>query len=331
MSNALSVGLLIFPGFPMACLTSLIEPLRAANEISNEAAFSWQLLSETPDRVLASAGVSFEPDATLEDARAPDYLVLLSAPGERFRQAKTPGLLRNLHRHGTQLGAVSGAVFPLVRAGIGTNQRLAVHWCYKTAFEVEFPEVSASDRVMEIAPSVVTAAGAAAAFDLALHMIETRKDAALATEVACWFQHPMMRGGSVRQTVPGLDLAQSGDALPPTVAEAVRLLSENMQAPPSVAAIAAHLGVSPRHVERLFKQATGKSPSHYFRHLRMEAARQIVLYSNDHLREVAGSVGYGSVQVFSKHYRDAFGLTPQADRKRINNFRVSENAPIPSV
>ena len=315
----------------MACLTSLIEPLRAANEISGEAAFSWELLSETSERVIASAGVSFEPDAMLKEATAPDYLILLSAPGERFRHPQTAGLLRAMHRHGTCLGAVSGAVFPLVRAGIGLDRKMAVHWCYKTAFEVEFPDVAASDRVMEIAPSIVTAAGAAAAFDLALHMIEMRKDAALATEVACWFQHPMMRGDGVRQTVPGLDLTQSGDALPPPVAEAVKLLSAAMHEPPSVAEIAKHLQMSPRHVERLFKQATGKSPSHYFRQLRMEAARQIVLYSNDHLRDVAGAVGYGSVQVFAKHYKAAFGVTPQEDRKQINSFRVSENAPIPSI
>jgi transcriptional regulator GlxA family with amidase domain len=34
-----SVGFLIFEGFPMACLTSMIEPLRAANEISGQEAF----------------------------------------------------------------------------------------------------------------------------------------------------------------------------------------------------------------------------------------------------------------------------------------------------
>jgi transcriptional regulator GlxA family with amidase domain len=28
------LGFLIFPGFPMSCLTSAIEPLRAANEIA---------------------------------------------------------------------------------------------------------------------------------------------------------------------------------------------------------------------------------------------------------------------------------------------------------
>ena len=32
-TTLLTLGILIFPGFPMACLTSCSEPLRAANEI----------------------------------------------------------------------------------------------------------------------------------------------------------------------------------------------------------------------------------------------------------------------------------------------------------
>ena len=44
----LRLGFLMFPGFPMACLTSAIEPLRAANEITGRREFVWRLLSETP-------------------------------------------------------------------------------------------------------------------------------------------------------------------------------------------------------------------------------------------------------------------------------------------
>ena len=35
----------------MACLTSAIEPLRAANEITGTRAFSWVLLGETSEPV----------------------------------------------------------------------------------------------------------------------------------------------------------------------------------------------------------------------------------------------------------------------------------------
>ena len=84
-----SIGFLIFDGFPMACLTSMIEPLRAANEISGQDAFSWTLLAETEDKVRSSAGVSFEPDVTLADAPRPDYLILLSPPMGGFENSKS--------------------------------------------------------------------------------------------------------------------------------------------------------------------------------------------------------------------------------------------------
>jgi transcriptional regulator GlxA family with amidase domain len=32
-----------------------------------------------------------------------------------------------------------------------------------------------------------------------------------------------------------------------------------------------------------------------------------------------------------RHYREAFGLSPQEDRRRINLYRVLDNSPVPSV
>ena len=182
-----SVGFLIFEGFPMACLTSMIEPLRAANEISGQEAFSWSLVAETMAKRRSSAGISFEPDLALSDLTRPDYLFLLSPPRAQFANAKAGfGALRALARHGAVLGGVSGGVFPLVRSGVMAGHVVSVHWCYDAAFRSEFPEVQASDRVIEVASRRYTASGAAAAFDLSLRLIETRLGADVATEVACW-------------------------------------------------------------------------------------------------------------------------------------------------
>lgn len=52
-----TIGFLIFPGFPMACLTSMIEPLRVANEIVDRDVFGWTLISENGLRIAASAQV----------------------------------------------------------------------------------------------------------------------------------------------------------------------------------------------------------------------------------------------------------------------------------
>ena len=68
------IGFLIFPSFPMACLTSMIEPLRAANEIAGSDTFSWKLVSENGARVEASAKVWFEPELSLDGCAGLDQL-----------------------------------------------------------------------------------------------------------------------------------------------------------------------------------------------------------------------------------------------------------------
>lgn len=323
------IGFLIFPGFPMACLTSMIEPLRAANEIAGEVRFAWDLVSEHGAKVMSSAQVMFEPDRALADAQGLDVIFLLSGPQSRFEDEKASNaVLRGLERHGVALGGVSGGVFPLVRAGVMEGQRCSVHWCYAAAFEAAFPQVQAADEVIVTGPRRYTASGAAAAFDLALRVIEQAFDRNVAHEVACWFQHPMMRGEGVRQRIPA-QVSTEAD-LPDLVGRAVSIMAARIEDPVAVGELATQLGVTPRQVERAFKKAVGQSPTHYYRGLRMGAARQLVLYSKDSMAQVALAVGFASAAPLITHYRSAFGMTPQEDRRRINAFRVQGNVPVPS-
>ncbi|WP_167646607.1 GlxA family transcriptional regulator [Mameliella alba] len=325
------IGFLLFPGFPMACLTSVIEPLRAANEISRTTAFEWTLVAEASRAVQSSAGIPFEPQTLLEDVDEVDYLLLLSAPAVKFADPRSAAHLRRLGRHGCTLGAISGGVFPLVRSGAVPGERLSVHWCYEAAFATEFPEIPHSDEVIEVSRRCVTASGAAAAFDLALGFIDAALGGHVATEVACWFQHPMMRKIGVKQSVPVHLTGSIQDDLSPIVSRAIEVFAADMTTPVSVAELAERLEISPRHLERSFKQATGQNPTTYFRWLRMQAARQIVMYTNDAVADVAAAVGYASAKHFTRHYRAEYGLSPQEDRKRINLYRTEGNRPVPSV
>ncbi|WP_109311654.1 GlxA family transcriptional regulator [Ruegeria sp. AU67] len=330
--DRIKIGFLLFDGFPMACLTSVIEPLRAANEIAGQEAFCWSLLSERQQKVQSSAGVRFEAEKSLADCKDIDILFLLSSPTSGFDNTTVGnGALRSLGRHGTVLGGISGGVFPLVRSGVMGGQPVSVHWCYEAAFLAEFPEVDSRSEVIVKTATRHTAAGAAAGFDLALHLIEDRLGGDVAHEVACWFQHPMMRGSGVRQQVPTTTAPETGDSLPPLVSRCVDLFAGHMSDPISIAEAAQKIGVTPRQVERAFKQATGQSPSHYYRAMRMKAARQMVVYTKDPIVDIAAAIGYGSVAPLVTHYRSAFGLSPSEDRRRINRFRVEGNAPLPSV
>ncbi|WP_058281769.1 GlxA family transcriptional regulator [Ruegeria denitrificans] len=324
------LGFLIFPGFPMSCLSSAIEPLRAANEISGQEAFKWTLISESGQAINCSAGLPFQPEIALKDVSDVDMLFLLSEPNGRFENpSPSNAKLRYLVRHGTHAGAVSGGVFPLARAGLLTGHVCSVHWCYRTAFEAEFPEIETTDDVIILDQRCRTAAGAAGAFDLSLHLVESALGEAVMTEVACWFQHPLIRNQGVRQNTPAFRTHNTADRLPSKVSQAVKLFSENLEFPLTTREVANQVGISSRQLERSFKQATGQSPGEYYRQIRMRAARQLVIHTQNSLASIALAVGYANLASMSRNYIELFGFSPNQERRDIGQFRINRNIPVP--
>ncbi|MEP4194853.1 MAG: GlxA family transcriptional regulator [Aliishimia sp.] len=321
------VGFLIFPGFPMACLTSMIEPLRAANEIVGTDIFDWSLISEDGGRVEASARVWFDPDTSLGDLTAVDQVYLLSGPSSLFCDVeRSNGRLRKLVRHGVAIGAISGGVFPLARSGLLNGHTASVHWCYEGAFAQEFPDLATSSDVITIDRTRMTASGAAAAFDLSLHLIEQALGADVATEVACWFQHPMVRGQGVSQRKPTFAMESTSDMLPRSVRDAVAMFSNHLEDPLNIADVAREVGVSARQLERLFQKTTGSTPLVYYRSMRMHKARQLLLYGTYSMAEIAEAVGYSSAFTLIKNYTEVFGIHPKDERDKVNMFRVRDDS-----
>jgi transcriptional regulator GlxA family with amidase domain len=260
------------------------------------------------------------------------FLFVLSCPMGRFDDpVRSEGVLRRLARHGLRIGGISGGVFPLAAAGLFDQQRCSVHWCYEAAFAARFPNVTVVDDVIVMEDRMYSASGAAAAFDLMLHFVEEKLSREVSTEVACWFQHPVIRGQGVRQKVPTFSGEGTSDMLPELVEKAIEQFSENLEYPLEIADLADTLHVSPRQLERKFKTATGQSPSQYYRGLRMNAARQRVLYSRDTMTAIANSVGYLRASTLVRHYKGMFGVSPQVDRKQVNTIRVTGNRTLPAV
>jgi len=287
-----------------------------------------QHIDETGGKTVSSAGVTFDADAALGNGADVDSLFLLGSPVSRFENEKHGNaVLRAAARQGMTLGAVSGGVFALARSGVMEGRKCSVHWCYESAFCSEFPHIEAASDLIVSDGRCITVAGSAAAFDLALQLIETALGPAISHEVACWFQHPMMRGEGVVQAKPYHPTAER--ALPNLVSRAIQIFSRNLEDALGINDIAAELGVSPPQVERAFKSALDQSPSVYFRSLRMRAARQFVRYSKDSVQQIAFAVGYTNAGTLNKHYQAAYGVSPAQDRAQTNAFRVRGRGPLP--
>ncbi len=331
-----SWSFLLLPGFPMACLTSAIEPLRAANEITGRTDFNWTILGEIGGPVRSSASVGFDTDLTLTQAIDRlgdlDALICLSPPNSHFQDPRrSEAALRLLARHGVTLGGFSGGVFPLMRAGALGRHRPSVHWCYEAAWAAEFPEIETSHAAIERGAGRITVSGAGAVFDLMLRVIEERGGRALMTEVACWFQHPFIRDENALQATPVAQAGGTEAMLPPPVREAVRLFAAHIEDPLPISKVSALVGLTERTLERAFKAATGETPLRYYRRMRLERGRQRVLYSTDTVTEIARSVGYSSSTDFVRYYVEVFGFHPAEERRRLAGLRGLAGAVPPAV
>ncbi len=95
--------------------------------------------------------------------------------------------------------------------------------------------------------------------------------------------------------------------------QAARLLDEPEawgDAPPSVQALAARLGISDRHVRRIFEAQFGVSPLQYLQTRRLLTAKQLLADTTLPMTQVAFISGFGSLRRFNAAFVAHYGLNP---------------------
>jgi transcriptional regulator GlxA family with amidase domain len=84
----------------------------------------------------------------------------------------------------------------------------------------------------------------------------------------------------------------------------------------SAAALANRLGVSVRHVGRLFTRHMDLTPARYVELVRLAAAKALLTGGGAPLSEVATEAGFGSAETMRRAFLRNVGVTPGAYRHR---------------
>ena len=84
---------------------------------------------------------------------------------------------------------------------------------------------------------------------------------------------------------------------------------------PGAAQIAARLGVSDRHLRRIFEAQFGVSPLQYLQTRRLLAAKQLIADTRLPMTQVALASGFASVRRFNAAFLEHYGLNPSALRR----------------
>lgn len=99
-----------------------------------------------------------------------------------------------------------------------------------------------------------------------------------------------------------------------TVTRALRLLEEGALDTGDVEALGARLGMSGRHLRRLFEEHIGASPIEVARARRVLGAKRLLEDTELSITEIAFASGFGSLRRFNEEMRRAFGRPPRALR-----------------
>ncbi|WP_269522721.1 AraC family transcriptional regulator [Coraliomargarita parva] len=80
--------------------------------------------------------------------------------------------------------------------------------------------------------------------------------------------------------------------------------------------LAGSLYISPDHLRHLFKQNVGESPIQYLIRKRLDAARELLTFTNQPVHKIAEQVGLENPYYFSRIFKKRIGCSPSEYRSR---------------
>lgn len=86
------------------------------------------------------------------------------------------------------------------------------------------------------------------------------------------------------------------------------------------------LGVSPQHINTLFRKAFGLSPYQYLLQLRLQKSKELLIAQPDQtVKQVADATGFLDASHFISTFRKSVGLTPEVFRNQYNKKNQQED------
>ena len=294
------ISILLFDRFSNHCLANVLEPLRAANDLSSQQVFEWNIVVLGGQRVRSSSGLRLEADAQLADMRGDILMVMPSYGFLTHANVTSSRALRAAARRFDILAGLDTGSWLLAEAGLLDGYRATIHWDELDRFSERFSDIDVQKEAVIYDRDRITCGGASTAFALAMQMIEKQHGAALRLRVEHLFsgayaQRPVRRGG--------------------IAARAVDLMRAHIEEPLQIAQLAQQLGRSQKHLEQQMLARLGAAPQVIYRRIRLERAWQLSLDTTISVAEISVRCGYQDASAMTRAFRSEYGTTPQALRR----------------
>jgi transcriptional regulator GlxA family with amidase domain len=220
----------------------------------------------------------------------------------------------------SRVATVCTGAFPAARAGLLDGHRVTTHWSEADRLAAEHPAVRVAGRELYIRDrDVWSSGGVTAGIDMTLALVGADHDMSAAQTLARWLVMYLHR--------PGRQSQYAGPVWhPPTSDARIMKLRRTLDADPGsdhrVEELADHVGLSTRHLQRLFTRETGVSLGAYLTELRMHTATSALAGSGATVATIARTSGFGSAESMRRTFVNQLGISPQDYRRRFTTHET---------
>ncbi|WP_328911084.1 helix-turn-helix domain-containing protein [Streptomyces sp. NBC_00234] len=276
--------------------------------------FDFALCTDRPGRIRSDVGLPIVAEHGLDRLAEADLVIAL--PWADFRTPPGPAVLDALtaaHGRGALVAGQCVGAFALAAAGLLDGRRATTHWRFTGLLAERHPDVTVEPDALYIDEGrIVTGAGAAAGFDLCLHLLRREYGAATANAIARDLVLPSHRDGGQAQY---LATPAPEDCQDDRLADVLDWAREHLHESLPVAELARRALMSRRSFARRFAASTGTTPHAWLLGLRLSRAEELLETTDLPVEEIARLVGFGSAAVLRSQFVRRRGVPPRSYRR----------------
>ena len=311
------IAILAVPGVQLLDVSGPLDVFAEANRQLRRQVYEPVVVSLDTLDVTSSSGVRLMANCRLDEAQALQVnTFLLAGAPDVWQQALTEtqkGQIRALCENSERYGSVCTGAFLLAQTGLLAQRKITTHWASATRLSADFPQIDVDADALYVADGPVrTAAGVTSGMDLAIRLVEEDLGREVAQDVACnlvmFFRRPVNQGHFIRRSAISLSGRNAFQDLQ-------RWTLANLASVASLNDMAEHIGLSVRHLARLFRQEMDMAAGEWLEAGRIDRAKMLLESGTLPLKTIASQCGYASCDVLRRAFIKRVGMTPSMYRR----------------
>lgn len=316
----LSIGILLWPRFPLLSLAGLCDALRHAADLgdqSRQVRCTWSVLGLPGTRITASSGVEIPVQEALQSDKKFDYIAVIGGllPFMDRVEPHYLDFLRQVDEAGTPIIGICTGTFALAGMGLMKDKLACIHPFHVEDWKRLFPKerfATNCDYVFD--GKRISCAGGVSIIELATELIRIHCGPDRAAKVVHQMTVSQRSSSShiARRHALGYASADSEK-----LRQAIILMEKNLSIPLEIGVIAKLVNSSSRQLERVFLAETGASPSEFYRNSRLKYGRWLLTTTDSTVNDIAFECGFSDAAHFIRHFQQCYGVAPGRLRKAL--------------